>query len=186
MNKFEVGQERDFFEDTIKPIFDKGISVYIQPLPNMPHSSILKANGHTKVFDNDRNVLEDVVEKVEEIKASNFVLNAYILNLETDYEVVLFVADCVFLNGKVMVDEDYKKRFEKAQTIIPEEAQTNVYEIRSLPTQRLEGDTLGAEFQAALDWAADLDEVKSRGAIVKPANSSYGEEYIYEVSHPSP
>lgn len=186
-------------KDEVKKVYEDFISdinegLYVSPYIDAISGEIFKHNGNFQVYSQSSNKTDyfpDINDLSSQISVNNIILNVGMLELDMkgqikdkeDMEwffngrkqpdqVKVVVQDCYLHEGVILVNEQLKERFAKVEEIIPKKEKIGIYEISTLPVEKVEGNINPAEFQAMIDWASGLNKLNSRGAVIRSEHST--------------
>lgn len=184
----------EIYNDFVKEVLDSDNQVYVLPKFDCINATLFKRGNQLSVYSNNTNQSEffpDLSDIANQIDTKNTILQVGVLELDMNGEskdredmewfyngrlqpdgVRIIVQDCYYTDGDVLVNESFKKRFQKVEEIIPYQERVGIYEILPLPSEKIENNSNPAEFQAILDWITQLDVVSSQGAIVRDSSST--------------
>ena len=185
-------KEADIYNNFVKESLSEDYNIYILPKFDGTNATILKRDNNISIYSNHQNQDEyfpDLKDITKQIDIKNTILQVSIFELDMDKNIknsnnwltdnssqpdgVRIVAkDCYYYGNKVILDESFKKRFERVKEIVPQQEEVGIYEMLPLPNEKIEDTRNPAEFQAVLDWATNLDVVGSNGAIVRDSSST--------------
>lgn len=189
-------KEADIYNEFVQRLLNEDHDVYVLPKLKSINATLLKRGNHISIYSNHQNknkYFPDLKDIAKQIDTKNTILQVGILELDMDGKIkdsdnwfyndrlqpdgVRIVAkDCYYYDSEVILDEPFKKRFERVEEIIPYKEKIGIYEILPLPNERIESNHNPAEFQAMLDWVTNLDTVDSDGAIIRDSSSTVFDE----------
>jgi len=194
MEYFTENDTDKVYSDFVQKELDRGSSLYVFPYIQMINGELFKRGDDIQIYSQGENRIEyfpDINDLSSQIDQKRTILNVSILELDmqgepkekddmewffngrkSPDEVRIVANDCYYYNDNITIHEKLKKRFNKVREIVPEQEKVGIYEIRTLPNEKIEDKSNPAEFQAIVDWASSLDEYNSRGALIIPSNLS--------------
>jgi len=186
--------EMEIYNDFVKEILNNDNQVYVLPKFDCINAILFKRGNQLSVYSNHTNQSEffpDLSDIANQIDTKNTILQVGVLELDMNEKpkdkedmewfyngrlqpdgVRIIAQDCYYADGDVLVNESFKKRFQKVEEIIPYQERVGIYEILPLPSEKIENNSNTAEFQAILDWITELDVINSKGAIIKDSSST--------------
>ncbi len=189
-------KEADIYNEFVQQSLEKGNDIYVLPKLNSINATLLKRGNHVSIYSNHQNqnkYFPDLKDITRQIDTKNTILQVGIFELDMEDNIknsgdwfyndhlqpdgVRIVAkDCYYYGNEVILDEPFKKRFERVEEIIPYKEKVGIYEVLPLPNEKIETNHNPAEFQAMLDWVTNLDVINSDGAIVRDSSSTVFDE----------
>lgn len=190
MKYYDKNNTGKVYREIVSEELEQGNSLYVFPYIQMINGNIFKRDDELKVFSDKENKTKyfpDINDLSNLIDQERTVLNVSILELDmhgnpkekedmewfyngrqSPDEVRIVVNDCYYCGDNVIVNEKLEKRFNTVREIVPEKEKIGIYEISTLPSERISGNSSPAEFQAIVDWTSSLDEYNSNGALIIP------------------
>lgn len=191
MEYFNENDTGKVYSDFVQKELDKGNSVYVFPYIQMIEGELFKRGDDIQIYsqgDNKTEYFPGINDLSNQIDQERTILNVSILELningkpkeknnmewffngrKSPDEVRIVAQDCYYYDDDITVNERFKRRFNKVREIVPEREKVGIYEISTLPSERIDGNSNPAEFQAIVDWVSSLDEYNSKGALIIPS-----------------
>ena len=191
MKYYQQGEESKVYEEFIK---DNNQTLYVSPYINTINGELFKRDGNLQIYSQKTNKTKyfpDLNDLSDQIDEKNAIFNVSVLELNMNGEtkrkkdmewffngrkqpdqVRIVVQDCYLYGDNIIVNEKLKRRFGKVEEIVPEKEKIGIYEISTLPVEKIDEQINPAEFQAIVDWSSDLDYLNSVGTVIKTEEST--------------